>query len=176
MTAKRRLPVLQTAPTDDVPPRPPWQWALFTAGLLVLQWLVLALLTSPLANAILRWNVGPWISAEDLASRLDSTDPAVLSHVALENGALQAVVVGVASFGAGFVTGTWGPRRGSLEAAAGGTLVSVLALGLAVTKGDALGSSWLLARVGLVLVPLAAAGAAFGAKIGSRKKRVLDGP
>jgi len=178
VTAKRRLPVLQAPADPGDPVRPPWQWSLFGAALIVLLWLALALAASPLSTHILRANVGSWSSPEDLAARLDVAAASVLARVALENLALHAAIVGVASFTAGLVLGMWSPRRGLVEAASAGALVAACAVVAATFSGGAslTDASTVAVWGSAVLVPLASGLAALGAWMGDRRKRPLGGP
>jgi hypothetical protein len=177
VSTKRRLPVLQTPADDAGPTRPPWQWSVFGAGLIVLVWLVLALLSSPVATWILRENLdaGP---ADDLTARLAEASPRILARLALENVALQIVVLAVASFTGGWIVGTWGPRKGVVESAWAGALVATAAVLLAVLTGGLAGpeASHVVLGGGCIVIPLAAGSAALGARRGSRNKRVLVGP
>jgi hypothetical protein len=155
MNAKRRLPVLQAPANDDVPDRPPWQWSVFGAGLIVLLWVVLTVLTAPLAG---------------------------LAGGSRPRTVLFAIVTqGVASLLVGLVIGTWTKQRGIKEAAVAGALSAVFAMTcgvLAAITSGAAGWADIAVSVagGGVLVPSATASAALGAWIGSRKKRVLQGP
>ncbi len=178
VSAKRRLPLIQTSAEPETPVRPSWQWAFFGAGLLGLAWLVLSLLASPVAAFIVRRNIGAWSSPEELAARLDNASPAALGRMALENLALQVAVVGAASAAAGVVVGRWGPRKGVAESAAAGALVALVAVALAaVTPATSSGDVGTLVTWGVaLLVPWASGLAALGASYGSRDKRQLTGP
>jgi len=178
VATKRRLPVVQAPAEPEGPPRPPWQWAVLAVGLIVLGWLVLALVTSPLSNVILRRHVGPWGSPDELAARIRDAAPSVLAQVTLENALLQGLVLALACFLAGMVVGTWGPRRGVAESAGAGAFVSTGVVAMASMTGGLSSSdaSSVLVWGIPILVPLASGAAALGAWRGSRTKRVLIGP
>jgi hypothetical protein len=155
VNAKRRLPVFQAPANDDVPERPPWQWSVFGAGLIVLLWMVLTLLASPLMRLI-------------AASNVASTS----LHFAIE---------GLASLLVGTVIGTWSKRRGIKEGATAGALSALFAALCGVAVGASSGALvwedvWISLAGGVALVPSSTLAAALGAWIGSRKKRVLDAP
>lgn len=154
MTAKRRLPVLQSPAEDSAPPRPPWQWSVFGAFLTLLLWLVLAAVTMPFVR--------------------HASSSVVLLGVPL---AMQAV----ASLGVGVVVARYCPGRGIREAAGGGALA--IAFATTVTASLAAWSAGLRSDEvfgavvgGLVLVLPATLFAALGGWWGSRDKRVLVGP
>ena len=157
------------AASDDPPPRPAWQWSLFGAGLIGLAWLVLALLAAPVGALIVRANLGPWSSPEELQGRIAAAAPAVVGRMALENMVLEVLVVGAANVAGGFVVGRWGPRRGVAQAAVAGVLVSLAAIGVAAaTEATAdLPAGWAL----LVIVPCASSLAALGGWWGGRAAR-----
>ncbi len=176
MTARRRLPVIQAPADPEVPARPPWQWALFGAGLIALGWLVLALLVAPVASFLLRRELGSWGSPDDLAARLAAASPAVLSRIALENVLLQMLALGGASLAAGAVVGKWGPGRGIVPSACAGAALAAVAV-LVASAGMASpseGASVAL-RGALIVVPWAAGTAALGAWRGGRTKGHLGG-
>ncbi|MEJ7729301.1 MAG: hypothetical protein WKG00_08800, partial [Polyangiaceae bacterium] len=87
---KRRLPVLQTHEDDEGPPR--WQWALIGAASVLLSWLLLAMIATPLVG------------------RLVASDPPVgLSGVqvaALGVGNVLALLL--AAFAGGYLVGRFG--------------------------------------------------------------------
>jgi hypothetical protein len=121
----------------------------------VLLWVVLTVLTAPLAGL-----AG--------GSRLR----AVLFAIAMQ---------GLASFLVGVVIGTWTKQRGIKEAAAAGALSALFAMTCGVLAALTSGAAgWADIAVSLagggVLVPSATGSGALGAWIGSRKKRVLEGP
>lgn len=155
VSAKRRLPVLQAPPGDDVPERPPWQWSVFGAGLIVLLWVVLTLLATPVTRLV----------------------PASNAIATL----LQLAIQAIASFLVGAVIGTWSRRRGVREAAVAGALSALFAAAcgavVAVSTGVA---TWLDVAIsfagGAALLPSASGAGALGAWLGGRKKRVLDVP
>jgi hypothetical protein len=114
VNAKRRLPVFQAPANDDVPERPPWQWSVFGAGLIVLLWMVLTLLASPLMRLV-------------AASNVASTS----LHFAIE---------GLASLLVGTVIGTWSKRRGIKEGATAGALSALFAALCGVAVGASSGA------------------------------------
>jgi hypothetical protein len=170
--------MVQTSAEPETPPRPAWQWSLFGAGLIVLAWLALSLLVSPVASFIVRRNVGSWASPAELDALVAAASPEALGRMALENLALHVLVVGVACLVSGTVVGRWGPGRGIRESAGAGALVALVAVALASTTAAA-SRPELRSLVGwglLVLVPWASGLAALGAWRGSHDKRQLTGP
>jgi hypothetical protein len=156
MVEKRRLPVLQ-ASTEAPPPRPPWQWSLFGAGLIVLAWLLLAMLTSPLISVIV--GSGP------------AADEAVALHRVIEAVLVQLASLLLASFGSGLVLGVWGPGGMRAEAGFAGGLVAAGAIVLTaiMSHGFAALGTWGV----LIVVPCASGASLAGAMFGARRKRVL---
>ena len=136
-----------------LPDRPPWQWSVFGGVLIVLLWVLFAAVSLLLVR-------GP-----------DATGPgALVLHMTSQT--LASLVVGV-------VVGTWSPRRGITEAAMAGGLSVLFAV--ACSAATAVASNeralpWSTVLGGLVLLPTATLGAAFGAWLGNRKKRVLTEP
>jgi len=154
VNAKRRLPVLQAPPSEDVPQRPPWQWSLFGAGLITLLWVVLTQLVAPVTRLV--------------------SESAPLGLL------LQVGAQALASFFVGTVIGTWGPGKGVREGAWAGAISAMFAAtcGIVVvaSEGHASGTDVLVSAVGgMALAPSATLAGALGAWIGSRKKRVLTG-
>jgi hypothetical protein len=173
MPPKRRLPVLQ-APPDEGPARPPWQWSLFAAGLIVLSWLLLTALASPLASAILRANIGAWGSPDELTVRLAAASPEALGRISLETVALQTSALLMASLASGVVLGVWGPGRPLVEAAFAGGMVAAGAVLFAVLASRGSGDAGTVGTWGsVVLIPCAAMAASAGAWLGARRKRSL---
>ena len=155
VNAKRRLPVLQALPGEDVPERPPWQWAVFGAGLIVLLWVVLSLLAAPVTR------------------RVAASSPSAI--------VLELAIQAVASFLVGTVIGTWSRRRGIREAASAGALSALFAAAssalVAASSSDATPLDVATSLVGgALLLPSATGAGALGAWLGGRKKRVLDVP
>jgi hypothetical protein len=171
MPPKRRLPVLQTAP-DEGEARPAWQWALLAAGLTVLVWLILTLASSQLTTLILRVNLGPWGSADELAVRLAAASQETLGRIAIETVLLQICALSLASLAAGLVLGVWGPLPLAVPAAIAAGLVAVG--GVVFAALSAPGEATATVTWGSVLlVPTAAAAAYAGARLGARRKRSL---
>ena len=181
MSAKRRLPVLQSPAAPDGPARPPWQWSLFAAGLIVLAWLLLTVLASPVSALILRANIGSWGSPDELTLRLAAASPEALGRISLETVVLQVAVLGGACVSSGLVIGVWGPGRLIAAAATAG---AVVALGGVIFAALSAGQPRDAASVSsvrsvaiwgtVILVPCAAALAAAGAWVGAKRKRVLS--
>jgi hypothetical protein len=176
--AKRHLPLVQAASEPDEPIRPPWQWSLFAGGLIMIVWVVLALLVSPLATVLLEREVGKWATPDDLAARLGAAAPAVLARVAIENLSMHVVALGVACVVVGVVMGKWSPGRAIVECACAGAGVAVIATAAAVVSGVTTspdGRDVVLGAL-VVLVPWSTGSAALGARWGRGAKRQLVGP
>jgi hypothetical protein len=105
MDAKRRLPVLQAASGEPEVVRPPWQWVLFGALIVVAAWLPLQVLAGAIKHR-LRGGHPPGPVGEispETAAFLDSM-----------------LVLVAAAFLGGFVVGKWGqhavkPRHAALS-------------------------------------------------------------
>ena len=171
MPPKRRLPVLQAA-LDEGEVRPAWQWALLAAGLIVLVWLVLTLVLSPLTTLILRVNLGPWSSADELTVRLAAASQETLGRIATETVLVQISGLSLASLAAGLVLGVWGPSRLAVPAAVAAGLVAVGSVAFAALSAP-LDATTIATWGSVLLVPTAAAAAYAGAWLGARRKRAL---
>jgi hypothetical protein len=170
VAGKRRLPVLQEA-NESSPPRPRWQWTLFTGLLILVVWVCLAWLAAPLTGAILRANVGPADGEQELARRLEAAGPAMLTRIAMQTAAMQTAVALLSTAIAGYVIGKWGPGRGLLESAAAGAGVATLVVAVALRGGEGPSASTVMMAASCIVIPLSAVAGVAGALLGSRSKR-----
>lgn len=152
---KRRLPVLQSNEDDEGPPRPRWQWTLIGAAAVLICWLLLALVATPLAG------------------RVGDADPATGPRggqaVALVIGNVLALVL--AALGGGYLVGRFGGLARVREAMAAGALAACVGVVVGLGSGAAQGS--VAAGIGLavVVVGLGAGGGWLGGRIGVRARR-----
>jgi hypothetical protein len=150
---KRRLPLLQPAQDDTGdPPRPPWQWVGFGAAAVVATWLPLSLLVGAAAARLLS----------------GVSDGAALGRAALVISGAYALELGAGALAGGYLVGRWGPSGvGVREGALAGLAAAVgLAVLIVASSGAAKGAAASMLFVALV-APLAAA---WGARIGVRRR------
>jgi tRNA-(ms[2]io[6]A)-hydroxylase len=152
---KRRLPVLQSNEDDDGPPRPRWQWALIGAVAVVLCWLLLAMVATPLAG------------------RVGEADPATGPRGAQ----VAALVVGnalallLAALAGGYLVGRFGGLARVREAAVAGALAALAGSALALASGAAAGSAGAGAALVALVVGIGAGGGWLGGRLGVRARR-----
>jgi len=155
----RRLPVLQDATTDDAlaASRPRWHWTLIGAGLAATLWAPLTVMATPIGQRLFeRFAGAPLIRAAFLAA------------------AAPALVAFAAAAGtAGALVGRFGGAAGNREAALGPVVAAAALSAFTVLAGN--GFTWMHAAA--AFAALGAEGAAFGAlgaRLGLRKRPVLD--
>ncbi len=138
---KRKLPVLQSAPTEDA--RPPWQWVGFGVVMILTAWLPLAYLGAAIVARM---------------------EPAGLGPASLAGSLLAMVAPLVVAAGSGgFLVGRFGKPAGTREA-----LLAGLATGLVAVLLTALSGSF--SPLFLVVVAIATASAGAGGALGARKR------
>jgi hypothetical protein len=141
---KRRLPVLQTAPADEDPPRPGWQWIVFGALAIVTTWVPAA----AIAGAV----VAHWVA--------EAGGTAGVLRLELAAGGTYAFALAGGAVGGGYVVGRWGSRGiGVREAALAGLAAAVAA---AAASWHELGATAGALLVPLLVVPAAAGGGMLG--------------
>jgi hypothetical protein len=147
---KRRLPVLQTTPAEEDPPRPAWQWGVFGALAIVTTWVP----ATAIAGAILgHWNATP-------QAPLDGDAIEGVLRLELVVAGTYALALATGAVAGGYVVGRWGsPGIGVREAALGGLAAAGAA---AAAAWQALGPTAGVVVVPLLVVPAAAAGARLG--------------
>jgi hypothetical protein len=152
---KRRLPVLQTNDDDEGPPRPRWQWALIGAVAVLLSWLLLAMIATPLAG------------------RVGDSDPAAGPRGAQ----VAALVVGnalallLAAVAGGYLVGRFGGLARAREAASAGALAALAGAALALASGAAAGSHVAAAALLALVVGIGTGGGWLGGRLGVRGRR-----
>jgi predicted MFS family arabinose efflux permease len=156
VAAKRRLPVLPAEAPSEEPVRSPLQWNLFGGALIVLTWLVLALLLTP----VWRWYLNRAVQEPSAAS------PTFQIRMQLELISGHLVALGTAAFAGGYVVGRWGPRRWLLESAVPGAIAAVAAVLLTLVTGAPEGLVMLGAAV---IIPTAAISSLLGGLRGRQR-------
>ncbi len=148
--AKRRLPLLQNAPKDsDEPPRPAWQWVGFGALAIVAMWVPLSALVGAIAPRLLA----------------DTNDEAALGTAALLTSSAYVAELAAGAVAGGYLVGRWGPPGVGVRQAglAGLTAAAALAAATCASFGSTIGGV-------LAIVLLAPAMAAFGGRVGTRRR------
>ena len=146
----RRLPVLQTPPTEDAEAegRGAWQWLIIAAAWVLASFLPLSM-------------IAVWLAGK-LQRALGSVSPLASAVAALP----VLVAYALSAWGAGAAVGRFGVRATRWTAYQGGALGGALVFGIALL-GNANTASSVLA----VLLPaLAAAFAGLGARWGRRRR------
>jgi tRNA-(ms[2]io[6]A)-hydroxylase len=166
-TLMRRLPVLQSADTDDAvaASRPAWHWLLIGAGLTATIWAPLALVAVPIGARLVAHAAGGALPAESVHH----------AGLALLGAAPALVAFAVAAGLAGALVGRFGGRAGPREAALGGALTGAGVTLLAAVSGDGMPLLGAAAALGA----LGAVGAVFGfvgGTLGHRRRPVLGSP
>ena len=177
MAERRRLPVIQSAPPappappasgkgddpDDenaIPARPPWHWVGFGTVAIFAAWLPLAYVAQAVVARVLAQRFGTSATAADIGMAL-GTMPAG------ERARLMAML-GLSAFAGGYLVGRFGAGTTGREAASAGAMTAVVALVLALGAGTASGVTALVTA--LVVVLLCVGSAAWGGKVGARKR------
>ncbi len=164
LSVKRRLPVLDASSDSPAASFPRWQWGLLQGALMILCWLVLARLSSPLIAILVGRALGPGTPAGEIEARLAQAPASVSARLATETWAMQALLLVAASAVAAFVPGRWGPDRMIVASAvAAGTVVAAAAAGAVLTGGGRGDDLWTVGVSALFMVPCASGAAAVGA-------------
>ncbi|HEV3191708.1 MAG TPA: hypothetical protein VGY54_14460 [Polyangiaceae bacterium] len=145
MSAKRRLPLIQSAEDDGDPKRPAWQWVGFGTLIIFVLWLPLSALALPIAMRF---------AGEDRPGGVAPTSAATALLGASSLG------LALAAFGGGFTVGRWGAERiGTREAALAGLVAAIIAIAASwLSYGIALGATLTV----VIAVPLAGLGGKLG--------------
>ena len=155
VSEKRRLPVLREAESPDEL-RPPWQWVVIGAAMLLSLWVP----ASMLAEVVVRAAVG-----DGAPSREPSAPRSWVLALGIVLGVRLLAFVG-AAVGAGAIVGRFGGRAGVREAAAAGALAAAVGVAMAAP-------SLPLAQAALALgvsVLVGAGAAALGGTLGLRRR------
>jgi hypothetical protein len=165
---RRRLPVVQNAPAptpEDDEQRPPLHWVGFGTVAIFSAWLPLTYVAGMVSARIMTSMFGSELSR-------DALDGALGAMPMMERARLMAVValpvvfaLGLAAFGGGFVVGRFGSGTGVREGAWAG--VATAAIATAMAWSGAIVSSVVS---GVVTLAVAATFAAWGAKVGVRRR------
>lgn len=182
--ARRHLPVVQppkeTAPKpsasdgggpedDAIETRPPWHWVGFGTVAIFAGWLPLAYAAQAAVARVLARRFGYSATAEDVAAGIAQM-PAnerfrLMALLAIPN----AVALGLASFGGGYLIGRFGAsaKAGSREAAMAGGMTALVALVLALGSGTS--SSMAAVATSAAVAAIAVGCAALGGRRGGRR-------
>jgi tRNA-(ms[2]io[6]A)-hydroxylase len=181
VTERRRLPVIQSAPpakvegvtpSDEEAPeaRPPWHWVGFGTVAIFAAWLPLAYAAQAVVARLLAHRFGADASAQDIALSVGALAAGerarLMALLALPN----VLALGLASFGGGYLVGRFGEGTGLREAASAGAMTALVALVLALGGGAASGGLPSIVT-GVVTVLLSVGFAAWGGRVGLRKRQ-----
>jgi hypothetical protein len=151
---KRRLPVLKSDGSPDVPeePRPRWHWSAFGALMIFTVWLPLAYLGTAIARRL--------APAPDGAA--EATTSGATPGSAVMTALVTAIVpLALAAGAGGFLVGRFGKPSGTREAALAGVAAGGVAVGMAAASGFL---AWSSLAVLAVATGFAALGGAYGVK------------
>ncbi|HEX7662902.1 MAG TPA: hypothetical protein VF407_00250 [Polyangiaceae bacterium] len=163
MAAKRKLPVIQSRPEDDEPPRPEWHWVVFGVVAIFVLWAPLAALAESIKRRIVTGAIGDRQSADEVDLALRSLSSAERTRLELAVFLLPALALVLAALGGGFLIGRYGAPAGVREGAFAAALAAFVACVIAWTTAG-------FSFAPLVAVVLAAPFGALGAKIGKRRR------
>lgn len=187
MATRRRLPVIQSSapapsgggkdkeesPSDDdaIEVRPPWHWVGFGTVAIFAGWLPLAYAAQAAITRVVAQRFGAAATAEEIRTSI-GTMPAgerarLMALLALPN----VLALALAAFGGGYVVGRFGTGTGPREAATAGAMTALVALVLSLGGGAAGGGVTAIAT-SLVTVVIAVGFAAWGGRVGTKKRRV----
>jgi tRNA-(ms[2]io[6]A)-hydroxylase len=153
--------VVRSPESDDEPARPPWHWVGFGTVAIFVAWLPLAFLAQWLTSGATQGYANG--SAEATAERLAHLPRGewlkllammILPHVA---------ALGLGSLAGGYLVGRYGPQLGAREGAIAGFAAGLIAVVLAA-RGAGLSPAL------LCVLPIAAAFAGWGGRIGARTR------
>ena len=144
VSAKRRLPLVQSAEDDGDPKRSAWQWVGFGTLVIFVLWLPLSALGLPIALRL---------AGESRPGEAPASGATALLGA-------SSLGLALAAFGGGFTIGRWGGERiGTREAALAGLVAAVVAIAASwLSYGIALGASLVV----VIAVPLAGLGGRLG--------------
>jgi hypothetical protein len=165
---RRRLPVIQPPPSGDAPvdedARPPWHWVGFGTVAIFATWLILA----AVAGAVVKRAIAPWVGDAQTPAEIATRLAAMSADDRLRLAAVQMIphvlALSLASFAGGLLVGKFGRGAGPREAAMSGFATALIATLVAAREG---GLGW----TSVVTFLIAVAFAAWGGRVGARRKR-----
>jgi tRNA-(ms[2]io[6]A)-hydroxylase len=171
---KRRLPVLQSPKPsdaeDDGEPRPPWHWVGFGTVLIFAAWLPLAYVGGAVQARMLASKFGEGASKDQIDLAVAAMTAGERAQLALSQAIPGVLALALASFAGGIVVGRFGAGAGARESARAGGLTAAIATVLAFR-----GVSTATLVSALVTFAVAIGFAAWGGKVGARKKSPAAG-
>ncbi len=185
MAERRRLPVIQSAPPappappasgkgddpDDenaIPARPPWHWVGFGTVAIFAAWLPLAYVAQAVVARVLAQRFGTSATAADIGMALGTMPAGERARLMAMLAVPNVAALGLSAFAGGYLVGRFGAGTTGREAASAGAMTAVVALVLALGAGTASGVTALVTA--LVVVLLCVGSAAWGGKVGARKR------
>ena len=159
------------APDDDnaVEVRPPWHWVGFGTVAIFAAWLPLAYVAQAVVARVLAQRFGATATAQDIASSLGTMPAGERARLTAILALPNVFALGLAAFGGGYLVGRFGTGTGTREAASAGAMTALVALALSLGGGATAGGMAAVATA-LVIVVIAVGFAAFGGRVGRRKK------
>jgi MFS family permease len=167
--SKRRLPVFKPSDDDDEEPRPPWHWVGFGTAAIFAVWLPLAYVAEAVKVRIFAARLGDVRSPDEIVAALKALPPREIMRLNVITLLLMATPLALSAFAGGLLVGRWGKGVGVREAALAGVATTFVVSGLAFAQA---GFSAAPLAVLVLSVPLAA----WGAKIGQRRRARVHGP
>lgn len=170
MAERRRLPVVQPPSSggdEEADARPPWHWVGFGAVAIFAAWLPLAYVAQALGARVTAARFGS-ATQEEVAAALAAMSEGDRARLTATLALPHVMALAIAAFAGGLLVGRFGAGAGAREAASAGAAVALVAMALsyrAILQGGAL-------AVGAALVTTAVAVgfAAWGGRVGARRK------
>lgn len=163
MAEKRKLPVIQSRPEDQEPPRPPAHWVGFGIVAVLALWLPLAAVAQFAARRVVVGTIGDRSSEAEVEIALASIGDAERARLHAWLVALPIAALALAALGGGYLIGRYGHMTGAREGALAAALAALVAGLLASVGGAALGGT-------VVSVIVAALFGAVGAHLGKKRR------
>jgi MFS family permease len=136
VTERRRLPVIQNAPSaspepaapqGEETPRPPWHWVGFGTVAIFAGWLPLAYVAGAVSARVMAARFGKDASREQVeiaVAAMEASEKArLMATIALPN----VLALALAAFGGGVIVGRFGTGTGTREAALSGAVAAIVA-------------------------------------------------
>jgi tRNA-(ms[2]io[6]A)-hydroxylase len=181
VSERRRLPVLQSAPPPPaagkgdepedesaIPARPPWHWVGFGTVAIFAAWLPLAYVAQAVVARVLTQRFGAAATPADIAMSLGTMPAGERARLMAILAVPNVLALGLSAFGGGYLVGRFGAGTTGREAASAGAMTALVALVLSLGAGGTSGVAAVATAV--VTVLLAVGFAAWGGKVGARKR------
>lgn len=173
MSERRRLPVLQSAPSkgpgdddpDAIDERPPWHWVGFGAVAIFATWLPLAYVAQSLGERAVKARF-EGVDPEEVVRRINAMSTGEHLRLFGPLAAMHVLALGLGALAGGYLVGRFGSGTTVREPALAGLVVALMAVVLSMGRSGVSGA--LLS--GVVIVLVAVGGAALGGKRGLAKK------